>query len=101
MLKPIAKDEVYASIPSIAFGKAEWWKYFGYIGVEPPLPINIEEILNEPCSFWPGKKVKETHLLVLIPNTVNGKAFTMNYLGELIRSQSLDIPQNMIFMWIA
>ena len=52
--------------------------------LEPPLPANIENILNEPCSFWPDKKVKETHLLVLIPNTVNGKPFTMNYLGELI-----------------
>ena len=53
--------------------------------MEPPLPKNIEEILNEPCSFWPSKKVKETHLLVLIPNTVNGKPFTLNYLGELIQ----------------
>ena len=67
------------------FGEEEWEIYFGDVGVEPPLPANIEEILNEPCSFWPDKKVKETHLLVLIPNTVNGKPFTMNCLGELIR----------------
>ena len=68
-----------------AFGKKEWERYFGDVGIEPSLPENIEEILNEPCSFWPDKNVKETHLLVLIPNTVNGKAFTMNYLGELIQ----------------
>ena len=68
-----------------AFGKKEWKKYFGDIGIEPPLPTNIEKILNEPCSFWPDKKVKETHLLVLIPNTVNGSPFTMNYLEELIQ----------------
>ena len=68
-----------------AFGKKEWERYFGDVGIEPPLPANIEKILNEPCSFWPDKKVKETHLLVLIPNTVNGKPFTMNYLGELIQ----------------
>ena len=80
-LKPI----VQVSIPSIAFGKAEWGKYFGDIEAEPPLPANIEQILNEPCSFWPDKKVKETHLLVLIPSTVNGKPFTLNYLGELIQ----------------
>ena len=71
--------------PSIAFGKADWEKYFGDIGLEPLLPANIEKILNEPCDFWPSKKVKETHLFVLIPNTVNGKSFTMNYLGELIQ----------------
>ena len=68
-----------------AFGKKEWERYFGDVGIEPPLPANIETILNEPCSFWPDKKVKETHLLVLIPNTVNGKPFTMNYLRELIQ----------------
>ena len=67
-----------------AFGKKEWEKHFGDIGIEPPLPANIEKILNEPCSFWPDKKVKETHLLVLIPNTVNGKPFTLNYLKKLI-----------------
>ena len=71
------------SIPFIDFGKTDWAKYFGDIGVEPPLPKNIEEILNEPCYFWPNKKVKETHLLVLIPYKVNGKPFTLNYLGEL------------------
>ena len=79
------KAKVSNFIPSIAFGKAEWGKYFGDIGIEPPLPANIENILNEPCSFWPDKKVKETHLLVLIPNTVNGKPFTLNYLEELIQ----------------
>ena len=67
------------------FGQKEWEKHFGSIGIEPRLPANILGILNEPCSFWPDKKVKETHLLVLIPNTVNGKAFTMNYLEELIQ----------------
>ena len=68
-----------------AFGKKEWEKYFGDIGEEPPLPKNIEEILNASCSFWPSKKVKETHLLVLIPNTVNEKLFTINSLEELIQ----------------
>ena len=73
------------SIPSIAFGKADWERYFGDIGEEPTLPANIDEILNEPCSFWPDKKVKETHLLVLIPNMVNCKPFTLDCLGKLIR----------------
>ena len=53
--------------------------------MEPPLPKNILDILNAPCSFWPDKKVQETHLLVLIPNTVNEKPFTLNYLKELIK----------------
>ena len=83
--KPTVISNIKDSYSSIAFGKAEWEKYFGDVGIEPPLPENIEEMLNEPCFFWPNKKVEETHLLVLIPNTVNGKPFTMNYLGELIQ----------------
>ena len=67
------------------FGKKEWAKYFGEIGVEPPLPQNIHEILNSPCLFWPDKKVSDTHLLVLVPATVNGKPLTLNSLEELIQ----------------
>ena len=85
LINSIVQDEIYTSIPSIAFGRDAWRRYFGDIGEELPLPKNIVEILNSSCSFWSDKKVKKTHLLVLIPNTVNGKPFTMNYLGELIR----------------
>ena len=65
--------------------KADWERFFGCIGMEPPLPENIEEVLNASCSFWPDKKVKETHLMVLIPETVDGNPFTINYLEELIQ----------------
>jgi len=72
--------------PAIAYGAAEWATYFGDVGVEPPLPANIEQILSSPCIFWPGQKVGETHLLVLIPNTINGRPFHLNSLSELIKS---------------
>ena len=91
-LNPIVEDEVSTFIPPIAFGKYDWGKYFGDIGEELPLPSNIEEILDKPCSFWPDKKVKDTHLLVLIPNEVNGKPFTMNYLGEIIQKPKAGLP---------
>ncbi|MBF5058757.1 putative nucleotidyltransferase substrate binding domain-containing protein [Candidatus Neptunochlamydia vexilliferae] len=71
-------------IPPMAFGPKEWERYFGPVGEVPPLPLNIEEILNSPCSIWSGKKVKETHLLTLIPKTVNGKSLTLNALQALI-----------------
>ena len=73
------------SLPPLAFGKADWEKYFGEVGIEPPLPPNIHDILESSCPFWPAKKVKETHLLVLIPQTVNGKALTLDYLEQLIQ----------------
>jgi len=73
-------------IQSIAFGKVKWETYFGEIGEEPPLPSNIHQILAAPCPFWPNKKVEETHMLVLIPKTVNGQLLTLNTLAELVKS---------------
>ncbi|MCP5508797.1 MAG: ankyrin repeat domain-containing protein [Chlamydiales bacterium] len=60
-------------VPDMAFGKAKWAQYFGDIGQEPALPPNIEEILNRPCPIQPEKKVRDTHLLTLIPSHVSGK----------------------------
>ena len=83
-IQPLASLAI-TSLPVIAFGKAKWATYFGDSGVEPPLPPNIHQILQSPCPFWPGKKVEETHLLVLIPQTVNGKPLTLDYLEQLIQ----------------
>jgi hypothetical protein len=74
-----------AMMPPQAFGAKEWSRYFGEVGPAPPLPENIVGILHSPCPFWPDKKVKDSHLLVLIPATVNGKAFTLNLLGKLVK----------------
>ena len=65
---------------------AVWERYFGDVGVAPLLPSNIKDILNGPCPFWPGRQVRETHLLVLIPAQVAGKPLTLDYLRELIQS---------------
>ncbi len=72
-------------LPPIAFGAAKWTTYFGHVGIEPPLPADIYQILSAPCPFWPEKRVYETHLLILIPATVNGRPFTLNSLSELIQ----------------
>jgi hypothetical protein len=69
-----------------AFGVQEWERYFGEVGVEPPLPADIVGILHSSCPFWPGKQIKDTHLLVLIPSKVNGEPFTLNLLRSLIQS---------------
>lgn len=87
--KRLASDGVLqkdAILREIAFGKEQWERYFGDIGEEPALPANIYEILKSPCPIIDGKKVGETHMLVLIPETVNGKPLTLNYLGELVKS---------------
>ena len=68
-----------------AFGARAWREYFGEVGAEPLLPVEIYTILQAPCPFWPGKKVFETHMLVLIPEKVSGKPFCLNFLRELIQ----------------
>jgi hypothetical protein len=73
-------------VPSQAFGAKKWKQYFGEVGIAPPLPGDISEILSRPCPFWPEQQVKDTHLLVLVPSTINGRPFTLNLLNELIRS---------------
>jgi hypothetical protein len=70
------------------FGEAEWKQYFGDVGLAPDLPSNMAAILDGPCPFWPHKKVRDTHLLVLIPATVGGVPLTLNRLGELIKHPS-------------
>ncbi|MBS0646237.1 MAG: hypothetical protein JSR97_06565 [Verrucomicrobia bacterium] len=69
------------------FGQEHWETYFGKVEDEPPLPSNLEEILNSPCPFFgeKGKKVRDTHILVLIPATVSGHPLTLNYLNDLLQ----------------
>jgi len=69
-----------------SFGKEKWETYFGLSVEKPFLPDNILEILQMPCPFWPGKRVWQTHMLVLIPATVNEEPLTLNKLQELIRN---------------
>ena len=69
-----------------AFGEAQWTRYFGDIGDEPSLPANIDKIVNGPCPIWPGRKVRETHLLTLIPSHIHGKPLTLEHLEEIVKS---------------
>jgi hypothetical protein len=86
LLAPVlSKTSAKPALPDIAFGKEKWTTYIGDVGEEPPLPTDIEKILKSPCPFWKEKKVEETHLLMLIPRTVNGKPYTLNYLEEFVK----------------
>lgn len=67
------------------FGPEKWNSYFGDVGEVPALPEDIKGILKAPCPFFPDKCVFETHMLVLIPKTVNGKPLTLNSLRELVK----------------
>ena len=82
-----SRSSLSSKVPDMAFGKAKWEKYIGEVGEEPPLPADIDKILKDRCpfSFWP-KRIEQTHMLVLIPETVNGKPLTLQYLGELVKN---------------
>jgi hypothetical protein len=86
-LRAAAKDEDkdVRLLALKTLGALEWKHYFGDVGSIPNLPSNIDAVLDGPCPFWPGKKVRDTHLLVLIPARVDGAPFTLNLLGALIQ----------------
>lgn len=69
--------------PLTAIGK-EQWGLFGNVGKVPALPPEIHQILKSPCPFFPGKIVEQTHVLALIPETLDGKSMTLSRLGYLM-----------------
>lgn len=78
-----------AGIYGYVFGKSEWKRYFpniGDIGKEPPLPPDIGQFLHGPCPMTAPYKVRESHLLTLIPSRVDGHRLTLKKLGELVKN---------------
>ena len=71
-------------IPPYIFGEACWKKHFGDIGLAPPLPLNIQDILDSPSPYHREKTVKETHILVLIPETLNGTPLSFERVHKLL-----------------
>jgi hypothetical protein len=54
------------------------------VGEAPPIPSSItRELLESECPLHPGEKIKDTHLLVLVPESVNGAPYTALELNEL------------------
>jgi len=69
-------------------GAEEWRKQGIDVGAVPPIPSTItEELLNSSCPLHPGSKIKDTHLLVLMPKTVNGELYSALKLDELCASR--------------
>ncbi len=79
---PILNERI---IKEIAFGKDQWFEYFGVdVQEESLLPSNINAILNRPDPDDPTKKVYETHILTLIPRDLSLKCLV----------KLADIPSN-------
>ena len=63
----------------------EAWKAQGIdVGKAPPLPSSITKaLLDSECPLHPGQKIKDTHILMLVPKTVNGEPYTALELDKL------------------
>lgn len=72
--------DLFAQVPKMAFGPLEWKKYFGKIGPLPPLPVDIK---TQMAQF------ENTHILTLIPSTVNGKPLNFHSLFSLAEKYKL------------
>jgi hypothetical protein len=80
-----SEEDLKALVNAFAFGKDKWEKYFGPIGDVPSLPNNIVEILCSDDPFNAGKKVAETHMLVLVPTTAKGEKLTLRSFRERVK----------------
>ena len=67
------------------FGEERWRKYYGEVEAEPPIPDYLFRLYTQPCKLWLSKKVYETHLLTLIPATVDGEALTLDSFRKMTK----------------
>lgn len=80
--------DLWQTIPINAFGTKQWLELLGAdVGEEPPLSPAILKAIKSPCPFSNDEKIKveETHMLLLIPKTINGKQLNLNTLAELVQ----------------
>jgi len=92
-LKGVSAEDFYRRIDCVeareALGKnflgADAWRSQGIeVGEVPRLPASItKELLESECPLHPEEKIKDTHLLVLVPKTGNGEPYTPLKLDEL------------------
>lgn len=76
-----------------SFGERKWAIFLGDVKAKSRLPRNIHEIMQEECPFWPGKKVIETHMLLLIPAKVDSMPLTLKGLDFLGRKPRQGRPK--------
>jgi hypothetical protein len=72
-------------------GAAEWAEGFGVdVGREPAIPEWVtKKLLESKCNFFPSARIKDTHLLVLLPQTVDGEPYSTRKLIDLYQSQKV------------
>jgi hypothetical protein len=75
---------IAATLGQNFLGPTTWTLQGIDVGEAPPIPATItQELLESQCPLHPQEQIKDTHLLVLIPKTVNGEPYSARKLGEL------------------
>ena len=81
-----AEDEIAIAFPGCLLGAKVWARHLGAVE-KLPIPEGMLEILSQPCPITLGKRVGETHMLVLIPERVGGQPLTLTSLGSLVKAK--------------
>lgn len=68
------------------FDQHKWEYYFGSPGEVPPFTRSMYINLKEPCPVWKGKKVEDTHKLVLMVKQINEKPLSIMSLHKMSMS---------------
>lgn len=91
-IEPLLYNE-YHALQRNTFGKNAWLKIPGImdVGEEPPIPEDFYRRWFLPCPFFEGKKVYETHCLVLVPENFNYNPYTINSLCNMFKRFSKNI----------
>jgi hypothetical protein len=96
-----AQINVFREVMGAHFlGPAEWHKGFGLqVSKPPPIPEYItEEFLDSTSPLHPDKKIRDTHLLVLIPKSLGGNDYSLVNLESICRESSrvtLHVPSSL------
>lgn len=96
-----AQINVFREVMGAHFlGPAEWHKGFGLqVSKPPPIPEYItEEFLHSASPLHPNKKVRDTHLLVLIPKSLGGIDYSLVSLQSVCRESgrvTLHVPPSL------
>ena len=78
------RPEVRELLGKNFLGADAWRSQDIEVGSEPPIPPSITKaLLDSPWPLHPGQLIKETHILMLVPKTVNDKPYTALKLDEL------------------
>ncbi len=76
------------------------WSNFGIIRpFSSSIPEEIRAVLNSNCPFNPGKIIAQTHILLFMPDLVNGQPLTLHSFRVLMEHPTNGLPSRFRDIW--